>query len=36
MVAFAGLLRFKAGVVTTPTSPGFEVEARARWNLQEI
>jgi N6-L-threonylcarbamoyladenine synthase len=36
MVAFAGLLRFKAGAVTAPTSSGFQVEARARWNLQEI
>jgi N6-L-threonylcarbamoyladenine synthase len=36
MVAFAGLLRFQAGAVTSAASSRLEVEARARWNLQEI
>jgi N6-L-threonylcarbamoyladenine synthase len=36
MVAFAGLLRFQAGAATSPASPRLAVEARARWNLQEI
>jgi N6-L-threonylcarbamoyladenine synthase len=36
MVAFAGLLRFQAGAVTSRASSRLVVEARARWNLQEI
>ena len=36
MVAFAGLLRFQAGAATSSASPRLTVEARARWNLQEI
>jgi N6-L-threonylcarbamoyladenine synthase len=36
MVAFAGLLRFQAGAATSRASSRLAVEARARWNLQEI
>jgi N6-L-threonylcarbamoyladenine synthase len=36
MVAFAGLLRFQAGRAVHPGSSRLAVEARARWNLQEI
>ena len=36
MVAFAGWLRLKSGFKTSTVLPSVTVEARARWNLQEI